>query len=156
MPLAAMALAVMSPAMPLAVIALAVIALAVIALAAMPVPGVLTLPVLTLPVLASPVLTLPVLLRPALVLAALWVLASSGVPSAFSSSSGPTVRVPLKEGVPGLPPIAEVAPSVPGKLFGVPADCVGADALWAVMPIAAMTPAKAASLEPGTDWFWPA
>ena len=139
----------------LPVLTLPVLTLPVLAL------PVLTLPVLTLPVLASPVLTLPVLaspvlLRPALVLAALWVLASSGVPSAFSSSSGPTVRVPLKEGVPGLPPIAEVAPSVPGKLFGVPADCVGADALWAVMPIAAMTPAKAASLEPGTDWFWPA
>jgi hypothetical protein len=66
------------------------------------------------------------------------------------------VRVPLKEVVPGLPPIAAVAPSLPGKLFGAPADGAEADVLWAVTPRAAMTPAKAASLEPGTGWLWPA
>jgi hypothetical protein len=118
-----------------------------VALAAVPVPAVL---------LPSDVLSLPVLLRPVLVLAARWAPPSSGVPSAFSSSSGPTVRVPLKEGVPGLPLIAEVAPSAPGELFGVPADGVRADVLWAVMPMAAITPAKAASLEPGSCWLWPA
>jgi hypothetical protein len=106
--------------------------------------------------LPSDVLALAVLLGPVLVLAARWVPASSGVPSAFSSSSGPTVRVPVKEVVPGCPPIAAVAPSVPRELFCVPADGAEADVLWAVTPRAAMTPAKAASLEPGTGWLWPA
>jgi hypothetical protein len=143
MPLVAVALA----AVALATMPLAAVAVVAVALAAVPVPAVL---------LPSDVLSLPVLLRPVLVLAARWAPPSSGVPSAFSSSSGPTVRVPLKEGVPGLPLIAEVAPSAPGELFGVPADGVRADVLWAVMPMAAITPAKAASLEPGSCWLWPA